>query len=63
MLSNSAKQNLKTVIIMTITYERTFQGAWRLSTVHKDRYFVFQYMGFNKKEATQMFREYVRENS
>lgn len=42
---------------MTINYRRTFQGAWELYASGNDGYLVTrQYMGYTKREATQMFR-------
>lgn len=43
-----------------ITYRRTFQGAWELSTVYNGYLFTRQFMGYTKREATSMFREVLR---
>ena len=38
-----------------MTVERTFQGAWRISTIHKGQYITRQYFGYTKKETIQEF--------
>jgi len=45
---------------MTINYEKTFQGAWVLSASVGGYYERRQFMGYTKKEATRLFREYVK---
>ena len=40
--------------------EKTFQGAWRISTVIGNQYFHRQYMGYTKKEAVRLFKEYLK---
>lgn len=39
-----------------MTIERTFQGAWRISTVQGDRLHTQQYFGYTKREAIAEFR-------
>lgn len=46
---------------MTISYRRTFQGAWELSTIAAGRLITHQYMGYTKREATAMFRAQIKE--
>jgi len=45
---------------MTISYRKTFQGAWVLSAFVGGYYEEKQFMGYTKKEATSLFREYVK---
>jgi len=45
---------------MTISYRKTFQGAWELSAVVNGVRIAHQYMGYTKKAATACFRRYVR---
>ena len=45
---------------MTIYYEKTFQGAWVLSAMIGGYYEEKQFMGYTKKEATRLFREYMK---
>lgn len=40
---------------MTIT--RTFQGAWRISTVHEGHLVSRQYFNMTKRQALALFRE------
>lgn len=44
-----------------ITLSKTFQGAYRCSTIMNDEYFTFQYMGYTKKESIEAFKQYVNE--
>lgn len=44
-----------------ITIDRTFQGAWQLSTIVGDRYIHRQYMGYTKQEAISLFKEYIQD--
>lgn len=46
---------------LSISINRTFQGAWELSTIVGDRYIYRQYMGYTKKEAVSLFKQYLRE--
>lgn len=41
---------------MTISYRKTFQGAWALSAVVGGYLEERQYFGYTKREATAMFR-------
>lgn len=46
----------------SISYRRTFQGAWELTSSTNDGYlFVRQYMLYTKREATALFRAELRE--
>lgn len=45
---------------MTITHTKTFQGAWRLTTVIRNVLITKQYFGYSLKEAKILFREYVK---
>ena len=46
---------------MTIQYRKTFQGAWELYASDKNGYLLSrQYFGYNKREATQLFRAEMR---
>lgn len=48
---------------MTITYERAVpSGAWILSTVTGGYYEHKTYYGYTKREATRLFREYLKNN-
>ena len=44
---------------MKISYERTYQGAWRLSAMHKGEYYTCQYFEYTKREAREEFIEHV----
>lgn len=44
-----------------ITAEKTIHGAWRLSTVKFDRLVTRTYYFYTKREATEEFREYLKE--
>lgn len=44
---------------LIITYERTFQGAWRLTTIYNGEYYTQQYFDYTKQEATKLFKELV----
>ncbi len=46
---------------MTISYEKTFQGAWKLSAVYQGQYFTKQYFGYTKREAAKEFRNEVKQ--
>lgn len=41
---------------MTISYRKTFQGAWELSTLKNGYLVTRQYMGYTKREATRLFK-------
>ena len=43
-----------------VFYEKHHSGAWILSTV-TDRRIHRIYFGYTKREATKLFRQYVRE--
>lgn len=44
----------------TIYYRKTFQGAWELTAYVKGSWKSHQYMGYTKKEATDLFvRDYI----
>jgi hypothetical protein len=51
-----------------ITYRMTFQGAWELSADVTDPFTPFtwsesmQFFDYTKKEATELFREYLAKN-
>jgi hypothetical protein len=47
--------------ITVISYRQTFQAAWELSTVMGGYLVSRQYMGYTKKQATQLFRQHLRE--
>ena len=40
----------------TMTIERTFQGARRISAMHEDHLFTRQYFGYTKREAIAEFK-------
>ena len=44
-----------------INYRITFQGAYELSALVNGYLETKQYMGYTKKEATQLFRQHLRE--
>jgi hypothetical protein len=44
--------------IMTI--EKTFQGAWRISTMHNGYLVSHQFMGYTKKDAIQAFKQIIK---
>ena len=46
-----------------VSYRRTFQGAWALSTIAGGFYFERQFFGYTKREATVLFRQQVRERN
>jgi len=43
---------------LTISYRLTFQGAWELSANGVTQ----QFMGYTKREATQLFRELLQKD-
>lgn len=46
---------------MSITYEKARpSGAWTLSANHGGYYVSRTYYGYNKREATCLFREYLK---
>jgi hypothetical protein len=47
--------------LTVISYRQTFQAAWELSTVMGGYLVSRQYMGYTKKQATQLFRQHLRE--
>jgi hypothetical protein len=42
---------------MSISYEKTFQGAWKLTTLDNGYLQTRQYMGYTKAQATALFVE------
>ena len=45
--------------IMKISYERTYQGAWRLSAMYNGEYYTHQYFDYTKREAREEFIEHI----
>jgi hypothetical protein len=43
-----------------MTIERTFQGAWRITTMHKDQYVTRQYFFCTKREAIAEFKQELK---
>ena len=43
-----------------ISYRKTSQGAWELSTVSGGYLVSRQFMGYTKKDATKLFRQYLK---
>jgi len=43
-----------------MTIEKTFQGAWRISTIHNGEYITMQYFGYTKREAVALFKAYLK---
>lgn len=49
---------------MNISYEKTFQGAWRLTATDTWGNLVTQeYFFYTKKEATNLFRKMMKERN
>jgi hypothetical protein len=46
---------------MTISYRITSQGAYELSALVNGYFETQQYMGYTKREATQLFREFIKD--
>ena len=46
---------------MTISYRITSQGAYELSALVNGYLETQQYMGYTKREATQLFREFIKD--
>ena len=46
-----------------ISSEKTFQGAWRFSTIIKGHLFSMQYMGYTKREALRLFKQDMRNHA
>lgn len=42
---------------MTVSTEKTFQGAWRISAIVAGYLVTEQYMGYTKREAVSMFKQ------
>jgi hypothetical protein len=42
---------------MTVSVEKTFQGAWRVSAIVGGYLVSMQYMGYTKREAVARFKE------
>ena len=45
---------------MDISYWKNGEGAWQLSTITGNRMFSRTYYFYTKKEATQLFKSYVK---
>jgi len=43
-----------------MTIEKTFQGAWKISTMHNGYLVTMQYFYYTKKEAIAQFREHLK---
>jgi hypothetical protein len=54
-------RNLKRGNKMSISYRVTFQGAWELCAYVNGHFETMQYMGYTKREATQLFRQHIQE--
>ena len=50
-----------------IQSRRTFQGAWELSAMVQEGIYAYiehaQFMGHTKKEATRLFRQYLKDKA
>ncbi len=46
---------------MTVSVEKTFQGAWRVSAIVGGFWVSKQYMGYTKREAVARFKEQHKE--
>lgn len=46
---------------VTITIRKTFQGAYELSAIIGEDYIRKQYMGYSKREALRLFKQYLAE--
>ena len=44
-----------------MTYEKTFQGAHKFYAMVDNQLITMQYMFCSKKEALQMFKQYIKE--
>jgi len=42
---------------MTVSTEKTMQGAWRVSAIVGGYLVSMQYMGYTKRKAVAMFKE------
>ena len=47
--------------VKTITIERTFQGAYKISAIVNGYLVSKQYMGYTKREAVQAFKEFTKQ--
>lgn len=47
---------------MEITYQRNGEGAWLLFTIYNNRFYKKVYYFYSKKEATSLFKEFVKGN-
>lgn len=45
----------------TMTIERTFQGAYKISAIINGYLVTKQYMGYTKREAIQAFKESIKQ--
>lgn len=43
-----------------MTIEKTFQGAYKISSIVSGYFVSKQYMGYTKKEAIQAFKEFIK---
>lgn len=59
MPSNSARQS--TLKVTTMSIERTFQGAYKISAIVNGYLVTKQYMGYTKREAVQAFKEFTKQ--
>jgi hypothetical protein len=48
---------------MEISYSKNGEGAWVLSTTVGNAMYVRAYYFYNKKEATDLFKSYVKERN
>lgn len=47
--------------VKTMTIERTFQGAYKISAIVNGYLVSKQYMGYTKREAVQAFKEFTKQ--
>lgn len=47
--------------LMTISYRITSQGAYELSALVNGYLETQQYMGYTKREATELFRQFIKD--
>jgi len=48
---------------MEIMYDRNSEGAWVLSTFIGNKYYKKVFYFYTKKEASQVFRQFVKEEN
>ena len=46
---------------LTIFYDRNYEGAWVLTALVGNYYETQRYYGYTKKQATQLFRQQLKE--